>query len=142
MQELHAALLAAKAETSKPSIVSLRTIIGYPAPKKQNTGKIHGSALGSEEVAALKKVLGFDPEQSFEVDEDVLAHARAVVDRGAAARKEWQEAFEAWQSANPEARRPAGARRGPRSSRPNSTPPCRSSQPARTSPPAPPPARS
>ena len=62
-QELHAALLAAKAETGKPSIISLRTIIGYPAPKKQNTGKIHGSALGAEEVAALKKVLGFDPEQ-------------------------------------------------------------------------------
>ena len=103
VQELHAALLAAKAETSKPSIVSLRTIIGYPAPKKQNTGKIHGSALGSEEVAALKEVLGFDPEKSFEVDEDVLAHARAVVDRGAHARKEWEESFAAWQSANPEA---------------------------------------
>jgi transketolase len=103
VQELYSALLAAKAETSKPSIVSLRTIIGYPAPKKQNTGKIHGSALGSEEVAALKEVLGFDPEKSFEVDEDVLAHARAVVDRGAHARKEWEESFTAWQSANPDA---------------------------------------
>lgn len=103
VQELHAALLAAKAETGKPSIVSLRTIIGYPAPKKQNTGKIHGSALGSEEVAALKKVLGFDPERSFQVDDDVLAHARAAVDRGAAVRSAWQETFEAWQSNNPEA---------------------------------------
>ncbi|WP_307031815.1 transketolase [Arthrobacter globiformis] len=103
IQELHSALVAAKAETSRPSIISLRTIIGYPAPKKQNTGKIHGSALGSEEVAALKNVLGFDPERSFEVDEDVLAHARAVVDRGAHARKEWEESFAAWQSANPEA---------------------------------------
>ena len=103
VQELHAALQAAQAETSKPSIVSLRTIIGYPAPKKQNTGKIHGSALGSEEVAALKEVLGFDPEKAFEVDEDVLAHARGVVDRGAHARKEWEESFAAWQSANPEA---------------------------------------
>lgn len=103
IQELHAALLAAKAETSKPSIVSLRTIIGYPAPKKQNTGKIHGSALGSEEVAALKEVLGFDPEKSFDVDEEVLAHARGVVDRGAHARKAWEESFAAWQSANPEA---------------------------------------
>jgi len=101
--ELHAALLAAKAETGKPSIISLRTIIGYPAPKKQNTGKIHGSALGAEEVAALKKVLGFDPERAFQVDEDVLAHARAVQDRGAAARTEWQASFEAWQGANPEA---------------------------------------
>jgi transketolase len=103
VQELYSALLAAKAETSKPSIISLRTIIGYPAPKKQNTGKIHGSALGSEEVAALKNVLGFDPEKSFEVDEDVLAHARGVVDRGAHARKEWEESFSAWQSANPDA---------------------------------------
>jgi transketolase len=103
VQELYAALLAAKAETSKPSIISLRTIIGYPAPKKQNTGKIHGSALGADEVAALKEVLGFDPAKSFEVDADVLAHARRVVDRGAAARKEWEESFSAWQSANPEA---------------------------------------
>ncbi|MET1064794.1 MAG: transketolase [Arthrobacter sp.] len=103
VQELYAALVAAKAETGKPSIVSLRTIIGYPAPKKQNTGKIHGSALGSEEVAALKQILGFDPERAFQVDDDVLAHAREVVDRGAAARSEWQEAFEAWQSGNPEA---------------------------------------
>jgi transketolase len=102
VQELYAALLAAKAETTKPSIISLRTIIGYPAPKKQNTGKIHGSALGAEEVAALKNVLGFDPAKTFEVDQDVLAHARAVVDRGAAARAEWQDSFEAWQAANPE----------------------------------------
>lgn len=103
VQELYAALIAAKAETSKPSIVSLRTIIGFPAPKKQNTGKIHGSALGAEEVAALKNVLGFDAAKTFEVDEEVLAHARAVVDRGAAVRTEWQDSFEAWQAANPEA---------------------------------------
>ena len=103
VQELYAALLAAKAETDRPSIISLRTIIGYPAPKKQNTGKIHGSALGAEEVAALKKVLGFDPERAFQVDEDVLAHARAVQERGAAARTAWQEGFEAWQTANPDA---------------------------------------
>jgi transketolase len=103
VRELYAALLAAKAETGKPSIISLRTIIGYPAPKKQNTGKIHGSALGAEEVAALKTVLGFDPELAFEVDEDVLAHARSVVDRGAHARKAWEESFTAWQAANPDA---------------------------------------
>ncbi|MET3902867.1 transketolase [Paenarthrobacter sp. 4246] len=103
VQELYAALLAAKAETNKPSIISLRTIIGYPAPKKQNTGKIHGSALGAEEVAALKTVLGFDPAKSFDVDEEVLAHARKVLDRGAEARAAWQRSFEAWQSANPDA---------------------------------------
>jgi transketolase len=100
--ELYSALLAAKDETSKPSIISLRTIIGYPAPKKQNTGKIHGSALGAEEVAAVKEVLGFDPAKSFEVDPAILAHARAAVDRGAAARSEWDESFASWQAANPE----------------------------------------
>ena len=103
VQELYSALLAAKAETNKPSIISLRTIIGYPAPKKQNTGKIHGSALGAEEVAALKSVLGFDPAKSFDVDEEVLAHARKVLDRGAESRAAWQASFEAWQSANPDA---------------------------------------
>ncbi|MFE4081908.1 transketolase [Paenarthrobacter sp. YIM B13468] len=103
VQELYTALLAAKAETNKPSIISLRTIIGYPAPKKQNTGKIHGSALGAEEVAALKTVLGFDPAKSFDVDEEVLAHARKVLDRGAESRAAWQSSFESWQSANPDA---------------------------------------
>ena len=102
LHALHAALAAAQAETTKPSIISLRTIIGYPAPKKQNSGKIHGSALGAEEVAALKTVLGFDPAQSFQVEADVLAHARAVADRGAAAHTAWQTSFEAWQEAHPE----------------------------------------
>ncbi|MFC8304727.1 transketolase [Specibacter sp. NPDC057265] len=100
--ELHAALAAAKAETGKPSIISLRTIIGYPAPKKQNTGAIHGSALGAEEVSALKEVLGFDPQQHFAVEPEVLDHTRALVERGAAARREWDTAFEAWKTANPE----------------------------------------
>ena len=102
VQELYTALLAAKAETSKPSIISLRTIIGFPAPKKQNTGGIHGSALGAAEVAAVKEVLGFDPEKNFEVDPAILAHARKVVDRGAAAREEWTTGFNTWKSANPE----------------------------------------
>ncbi|MHC8607834.1 transketolase [Paenarthrobacter ureafaciens] len=102
VQELYSALLKAKAETTKPSIISLRTIIGYPAPKKQNTGKIHGSALGAEEVAALKSVLGFDPAKSFEVDEEVLAHARKVVERGSEERAAWQSKFEAWQASNPD----------------------------------------
>ncbi|ALE07833.1 transketolase [Arthrobacter sp. ERGS1:01] len=102
VRALHAALVAAKADTTRPSIISLRTIIGYPAPKKQNSGKIHGSALGAEEVAALKTVLGFDPAQSFEVDPAVVAHARAVAARGAAAHTAWNTAFQAWQEANPE----------------------------------------
>ncbi|MEH1058654.1 transketolase [Micromonospora sp. CPCC 206171] len=99
---LHQALLAAKAETGRPSFIALRTIIGWPAPNKKNTGKIHGSALGADEVAATKQLLGFDPAQSFEVDEEVLGHARQVMTRGESAQREWTTAFDAWSQANPE----------------------------------------
>jgi len=99
---LYAAIQAARAETSRPSFIALRTIIGWPAPNKQNTGKIHGSALGEEEVAATKRVMGLDPERTFAVDDDVLAHARKVRERGQAARAAWQERFDAWAAANPE----------------------------------------
>lgn len=102
VEALHRALLAAKAETGRPSFVALRTIIGWPAPNKQNTGKIHGSALGADEVAATKQLLGFDPAQSFEVDEEVLGHARRVLERGAQAQQEWEKAYEGWAKANPE----------------------------------------
>ncbi|HET6212344.1 MAG TPA: transketolase, partial [Micromonosporaceae bacterium] len=99
---LHAALLAAKAETGRPSFIALRTIIGWPAPHKQNTGKVHGSALGPDEVAATKQILGFDPATSFAVDQEVLGHARAVLDRGKQAHAAWQDGFDAWAAANPE----------------------------------------
>jgi transketolase len=102
LQALNDAIDAAKAETSKPSLIILRTIIGWPSPKKQNTGKIHGSALGADELAAVKEVLGFDPEKTFEVDEEVLAHTRKAVDRGAEAHAAWNEQFEAWAAANPD----------------------------------------
>lgn len=102
VQALYNALLEAKNETSKPSIIALRTIIGWPSPKKQNTGKIHGSALGAEELAGLKTILGFDPEKSFEVDDEVLAHAREVAARGAAEHAEWDQALTAWQAGNPD----------------------------------------
>ncbi len=101
VEALHSALLAAKAETSKPSIISLRTIIGYPSPKKQNTGAIHGSALGAPEVAALKAELGFDVDKNFDVDPAILAHARKVIDRGAEAHAKWTTDFNAWKSVNP-----------------------------------------
>ncbi|SCL37058.1 transketolase [Micromonospora rhizosphaerae] len=104
VEALYRALLAAKAETARPSFIALRTIIGWPAPNKKNTGKIHGSALGADEVAATKQILGFDPAKSFEVDEEVLDHARTVMGRGAAAQQEWNGAFEAWAKANPERR--------------------------------------
>ncbi|WP_369052174.1 transketolase [Kineococcus terrestris] len=96
VQGLHAALEAAKAETGKPSIVILRTTIAWPAPNLQNTGKSHGSALGEDEVRATKQVMGFDPERAFQVDDDVLAHARQARDRGRAAHEAWQARFEEW----------------------------------------------
>jgi transketolase len=92
----------AKAETSRPSVIVLRTVIGYPAPTKMNTGKAHGAALGADEVAEVKRILGFDPEQSFQVEDKVLAHVRAVVDRGRAAHARWQTAFDKWAANNPE----------------------------------------
>ncbi|MEV0054643.1 transketolase [Saccharopolyspora shandongensis] len=96
------AIESAKAETSRPTLIVLRTVIGYPAPTKMNTGKAHGAALGADEVAGVKQALGFDPEQSFQVDAEVLTHAREVVARGKAARAEWQVGFDKWASANPE----------------------------------------
>ncbi|MGY1815223.1 transketolase [Blastococcus sp. SYSU D00820] len=96
-----AAFAAAKAETGRPSLIVLRTIIGWPAPTKQNTGAAHGSALGEDEVRATKEVLGFDPGQSFEVAPEVIAHAREVTERGRQAHAEWDERFAAWQQANP-----------------------------------------
>ncbi|NLE70709.1 MAG: transketolase, partial [Actinomycetales bacterium] len=89
-------------ETGRPSIISLRTIIGWPSPNKQNTGAIHGSALGTDEVRALKEVLGFDPDRTFQVEDEVLAHAREVAERGAAAHAEWDHAFAQWRAAQPE----------------------------------------
>ncbi|MDQ1598311.1 MAG: transketolase, partial [Microbacteriaceae bacterium] len=102
VQALNDAIEAAKAATDKPSLIILKTIIGWPSPKKQNTGKIHGSALGADELAAVKEVLGFDPEKTFDVDPEVLAHTRKAVDRGKAAHAEWNEQFDAWAASNPE----------------------------------------
>ncbi|WP_147942539.1 MULTISPECIES: transketolase [Microbispora] len=102
VQELYAALEAARAETDRPTFIKLRTIIGWPAPNKQNTGKIHGSALGADEVAATKRVLGMDPEKSFDVPDEVLGHAREVVQRGRALRAEWDKGYQSWREANPE----------------------------------------
>ena len=99
---LDAAFAAAKAETQRPSIIVLSTIIGWPAPNKQNTGAAHGSALGEDEVRATKEVLGLDPEASFDVAPEVIEHARTVVDRGREAHAAWQEQFDAWTQGNPD----------------------------------------
>ncbi|WP_031469907.1 transketolase [Sciscionella sediminilitoris] len=99
---LLAALEAAKAETQRPSFIVLRTVIGYPAPNLMDTGKAHGAALGAEEVAAVKKALGFDESAEFPVEDAVLEHARQVVTRGRNTHAAWQESFDSWAKANPE----------------------------------------
>ena len=99
---LYEAIQKAKAETGRPTLITLRTIIGWPSPTKQNTGKIHGSKLGAEELSGLKVNLGFDPEQNFQVSSEVLAHTRSLLTKGAAQRAEWEAKFNAWKSANPE----------------------------------------
>jgi transketolase len=99
---LYAALTAARAETSRPSIIAMRTIIAWPAPNAQNTEAAHGSALGDDEVAATKRVLGFDPEKSFEVADEVLAHTRTALDRGAEAHADWDKRLDKWRGARPE----------------------------------------
>src|SRR5690606_31169195 len=80
VEALYEALHRARATTDRPSFIALRTIIGWPAPNKRNTGKIHGSALGAEEVAATKRLLGFDPDADFQVAPEVLDHARSVLE--------------------------------------------------------------
>ncbi|MFK4067779.1 transketolase [Streptomyces sp. NPDC029674] len=99
---LYAAIRAAQAETERPSFIAMRSIIAWPAPNAQNTEAAHGSALGDEEVAATKRVMGFDPEQTFEVSDEVLAHTRKALDRGRDAKAEWEKGFAAWRTANAE----------------------------------------
>jgi transketolase len=99
---LYAALKEAQAETGRPSIIAMRTIIAWPAPNARNTEASHGSALGEDEVAATKRLLGFDPEQSFEVADEVLAHTRRALDRGAEAHAAWDKRIAAWRGENPE----------------------------------------
>ncbi|MGA5065753.1 transketolase [Streptomyces exfoliatus] len=99
---LYAAIKAAEAETERPSFIAMRSIIAWPAPNAQNTEAAHGSALGDEEIAATKRVLGFDPEQTFEVTDEVIAHTRALGDRGREARAAWEKSLAEWRTANPE----------------------------------------
>ncbi|MCG7448902.1 transketolase [Corynebacterium kefirresidentii] len=101
---IEAAVKAAQAETDRPSFIRVKTVIGYPAPNKMNTGGVHGAALGDDEVAATKEVLGFDPERSFHIDDEVIAHTRMLRERGAEKHSAWQEKFDAWAAANPESK--------------------------------------
>ncbi len=99
---LHDALQAARAVTDRPSFIQLRTIIAWPAPNLQGTGKSHGAALGADEVAATKKVLGFDPDKTFQVSDEVINHTRRLTERGRQAQDEWQQVFDRWAQGNPE----------------------------------------
>lgn len=101
---LHRAMITARDHADAPSIIALSTIIGWPAPNKQNTGEAHGSALGAAEVAATKEILGFDPAVDFPAEDEAVARAREVADRGKLARAHWEESFARWAEASPSRR--------------------------------------
>lgn len=99
---LNAAISRVVKVTDRPSLIRVRNIIGWPAPKLKNTGKIHGSALGEEEVAATKKLLGLNPEETFRVPDEVIAHTRLVAKRGQAEHEKWNQDLDLWKTKNPE----------------------------------------
>jgi transketolase len=102
LASLDAAMVAAKAEKTKPSLIRMHSVIAWPAPKLRGTAKSHGSALGDEEIAATKKELGLNPDEKFAMPAEIFAHVRAVKDRGAVAHAEWNKKFDVWSAANPE----------------------------------------
>jgi transketolase len=99
---LDAAMIAAGEESAKPTLIRMKSVIAWPAPKARNTAESHGSALGAEEIAATKVLLGLNPEESFAAPADVMAHVRKVKERGAALRADWDKRFATWTSANPD----------------------------------------
>jgi len=99
---LDAAMLAAKKEISKPTLIRMKSVIAWPAPKAQGTASSHGSALGEDEIRATKVALGLNPDEHFAMPADVLAHARLVKDRMALLRAQWNKGFENWQVSNPD----------------------------------------
>jgi transketolase len=102
VQALWDALEEAEAVTDRPSLIVLHTVIAWPAPHAQNTAAAHGSALGEDEVRATKEVLGFDPDQHFFIEPEVLEHTRKLRERGKVMGAEWDEQYAAWAKANPE----------------------------------------
>ncbi len=99
---LHAAITQAQTALDRPSLIIVKTVIGWPSPEKMNTGKIHGAAIGAEEIAETKKIRGFDPDQHFQVDDDTIAHTRSLAERSGVARAEWETSFQAWAAREPE----------------------------------------
>jgi transketolase len=102
LQALDAAMVAAEKESLKPTLIRMHSVIAWPAPKARNTAESHGSALGAEEIAATKVLLGLNPEESFAAPADVIGHVRKVKERGAAVRADWDKKFASWKSANPD----------------------------------------
>ena len=95
-------MLKVQSEKSKPSLIRLKTVIAWPAPKAQGTAESHGSALGADEIAATKIALGLDPDKSFDVPDPVLKHSRKVLERGAAIKAQWDNELATWAKSNPE----------------------------------------
>ena len=101
-EKLEAAMIAAEKTHDAPTLIRMHSTIAWPAPHAKGTAEAHGSALGAEEIAATKTLLGLDPNESFIVPDQTLAHAREVISRGKAAHAEWDASFKQWQTANPE----------------------------------------
>jgi transketolase len=99
---LDAAMVAAKKESTKPSLIRMKSVIAWPAPKARGTAASHGSALGEDEIKQTKIALGLNPEEHFAMPADVLAHARLVKSRGAQARTQWNAKFDQWKASNPD----------------------------------------
>lgn len=103
LKELKDAIVAGQQVTDKPTFIRLRTVIAWPTPGKSGDHAAHGSALGDQPIAGLKGILGFDTEKTFEIDEEALAHARALIERGAQKHREWDAKVEEWRAENPDA---------------------------------------
>lgn len=103
LKELKDAIVAGQQVTDKPTFIRLRTVIAWPTPGKSGDHAAHGSALGDQPIAGLKDILGFDTEKTFEIDEEALAHARALIERGAQKHRDWDAKVEEWRAENPDA---------------------------------------
>ena len=101
-EKLEAAMITAEQTDDAPILIRMHSTIAWPAPHAKGTAEAHGSALGAEEIAATKTLLGLDPNESFIVPDQTLSHAREVIARGKAAHAEWDASFKQWQTANPE----------------------------------------
>ena len=103
LKELKDAIVAGQQVTDKPTFIRLRTVIAWPTPGKSGDHAAHGSALGDQPIAGLKDILGFDTEKAFEIDEEALAHARALIERGVQKHRDWDAKVEEWRAENPDA---------------------------------------